>query len=58
MANKEVIIVVRGGIAAVVEQPDGVDVHIRDYDIDGCFKINVQVDEDGDEFVFACECCS
>lgn len=58
MTSKEVIIAVRGGVATVVEQPDGVGVHIKDYDINGIFGINIQVDEDGDEFVFACDCCS
>jgi len=62
MMNKEVIIAVRGGIATVVKQPDGVDVHIRDYDYVECCDeddaIDVFEDEDGIRYVFACNCCS
>ena len=57
MANKEVIIAIRGGVATVVEQPEGVDVHIRDYDMDGC-DWDGEFDSDGKPYVFACECCS
>jgi len=58
MSNKEVIIAVRGGIATVIKQPDGVDVHIRDYDLDGCRMEDIQTDENGFRYVYGCKCCS
>lgn len=61
--NKEVIVALRGGVATVVKQPEGVNVHIRDYDIDlshynYCNSVDVQTDEQDDNFIFACDCCS
>lgn len=35
MATKRVLITVRDGHAMVEECPDGIEVEIRDYDIDG-----------------------
>lgn len=62
MVNKEVIVAVRGGVATVVNQPEGVDVHIRDYDLDGhapeYLQNAIQFDEDSNGYVFACDCCS
>lgn len=58
MTNKEVIVAVRGGVATIVKQPKGVDVHIRDYDTDGIPAFALEKDEDGDRYVFACDCCS
>ena len=46
-----VIITVSGGVAEVIEKPDGVSVEIRDYDIEGC-DINgnptIKTDDDGE----------
>ncbi len=61
MANKEVIVAVRGGIATVIKQPEGLDVHIRDYDVprELCSPdVDIYTDEDHYEYVFACSCCS
>ena len=61
MVNKEVIISVRSGLATVDKQPDGVNVHIRDYDIplsSVSGDVDMFVDSDGNEYVFICDYCS
>lgn len=61
MMDKEVVMVIKGGMAVVIKQPEGVDVHIRDYDIDNLDDddtIDIQIDDDGNKYVFACDCCN
>ena len=47
MANKRVVISVSGGVANVDDSPEGVDVIIKDYDVDGCDSVDIKEDENG-----------
>lgn len=55
---QRVIITIRGGIPECVEQPDGVEVIVHDYDLecydsykgDGTRAEEVKTDEDGEEY--------
>jgi hypothetical protein len=57
----KVIITVSGGVADVIEQPDDVEVEIRDYDVEGNWDeddIGCRYDKQGDryqEFIFSAE---
>jgi|LakMenEpi12Oct12_1017442.scaffolds.fasta_scaffold17959_1 hypothetical protein len=44
----KVVIKIIGGIAHVTECPDGVDVEIRDFDIEGVTGVEFSEDENGD----------
>jgi hypothetical protein len=48
-----VIVQVSGGVAEVIEQPKGVTVQIRDYDVEGCDESELVQDERGDWYSLA-----
>ena len=48
--KKIVIITVEGGVVQDVEVPDGVQVVVKDYDVDGSEE-DLSEDENGDEFI-------
>ena len=52
MANKRIIITVIGGIAEVDQAtiPEGIEVIIKDYDIDGSGEDYLRQDENGDNY--------
>ncbi len=47
---KIVKITVEGGVVQHVEVPVGVQVVVKDYDVEGCDEIDVQQDEHGDNY--------
>jgi hypothetical protein len=48
---KIVRITVEGGVVQHVEVPDGVQVVVKDYDVDGTEADQLQQDENGDNFI-------
>ena len=50
IAKKIVHVTVEGGVIQDVECPSGIQVLIRDYDVDGS-ETNLAEDETGDEFI-------
>ena len=50
IAKKIVQVTVEGGVIQDVECPSGIQVLIRDYDVDGS-ETNLAEDETGDEFI-------
>jgi hypothetical protein len=52
MSNK-VLIKIMGGAAHVYEVPDGVEVEVRDYDIEGMDRTHIEIlrDEDGEYYI-------
>lgn len=46
--NSKVIILIKDGAVIDVEAPSNIDVHIRDYDIEGVDERLLDVDEDGE----------
>jgi len=51
---KTVTIEVRGGAVSLIGLPDGVQVVVRDYDIEGCFVENACLDKSGKMFRKTC----
>ena len=49
MGENKVIITVSGGVADVSQKPKGIEVVIRDYDVEGCDEGLLSKDEDGDQ---------
>ena len=47
MVSKRVVISVSGGVAEVVSAPEGIDVIVKDYDIDGCDREHLKQDDYG-----------
>jgi hypothetical protein len=50
-AMKTVRLTVEGGVVEHVEVPEGVQVIVRDYDVDGTEVDQLQQDENGDQFI-------
>jgi hypothetical protein len=50
-AMKTVRVTVVGGLVQHVEVPEGVQVVVRDYDVDGTEADQLQQDENGDQFI-------
>lgn len=48
---KIVRVTVEGGVVQNVEVPEGVQVIVKDYDVDGSDEDQLERDEDGDSFV-------
>ncbi len=48
---KIVRVTVEGGVVQHVEVPEGVQVVVRDYDVDGTEADQLQQDENGDQFI-------
>jgi hypothetical protein len=48
---KIVRVTVEGGVVQHVEVPEGVQVVVRDYDVDGTGADQLQQDETGDNFI-------
>lgn len=44
-------VTVEGGVVQHVEVPDGVQVVVRDYDVDGTDADELEQDENGDHFI-------
>jgi len=51
MKDKRAIIVVSGGVAHCSYLPKGMEVEIRDYDVEGSDNPHIEFDDDGDRFV-------
>ena len=47
MANQRIVISVSGGVANVDESPEGIDIVIKDYDINSWDEENIMEDESG-----------
>ncbi len=44
-------VTVEGGVVQHVDVPQGVQVVVRDYDVDGCEADQLEQDENGDQFI-------
>lgn len=45
-----VTVTVEGGVVQHVEVPDGVQVIVKDYDVEGCDEADLEQDESGDHY--------
>lgn len=50
MMNSKVVICVKDGAVFDVEAPPDIDVHIRDYDVEGVDRKLLNVDEEGEPY--------
>ncbi len=49
--KKIVTVTVEGGVIQHIACPPGVQVIVKDYDVDGCDESNLLKDESGDEYL-------
>ena len=45
-----IILAVSGGVVSLVDAPEGTDIEVRDYDIEGMDGQNMKTDVDGVEY--------